>query len=239
MIAGRCTIEDVIQHGLSRAARAWRPQSFGRARARDIRDPLIEPLWSGDRVLVHVEAGDVAIVDARGESRTEGLDAVTDAIRSVVRAGSLVLDGYLTTQASRPQAGMAWTGPEMPSAGEVTAQMLIGGRGRNRNQKKSLEVATPRPDPEAPLAFVAIDLLALDDEPLLDVPLLERKRLLESVLDEAELVRRSVFVRPPIAVWLNSWRALGFTAVAFKSANGRYEPGIASDGWAMAPIPDR
>ena len=57
---------------------------------------------------------------------------------------------------------------------------------------------------------MAIDLLWLDGESLLDVPLLERKRLLESVLDESELVRRGAFVRPPIETWIGSWRALGF-----------------------------
>ena len=40
-------------------------------------------------------------------------------------------------------------------------------------------------------AFVATDLLWLDGESLLDVPLLERRRLLEGVLDQSYLVRRS------------------------------------------------
>ncbi len=45
-------------------------------------------------------------------------------------------------------------------------------------------------------AFVAIDLLWLDGEPLDDVPLLERKRLLDTVLAQSRLVRVTPFVRP-------------------------------------------
>ena len=45
-------------------------------------------------------------------------------------------------------------------------------------------------------AFVATDLLWIDGQPIDDVPLLERKRLLEAVLDESYLVRVSAFVRP-------------------------------------------
>ena len=44
-------------------------------------------------------------------------------------------------------------------------------------------------------AFVAVDLLDLDGEPLLDVPLQERRRLLESVVDERVQVRVSSLVR--------------------------------------------
>ena len=100
-------------------------------------------------------------------------------------------------------------GPEAPSAAEMTAQLFLGSAGQRRRQ----ELARARgriAAPVGPPAFVAVDLLLVDDEPILDVPLLERKRILEGVLDEAELVRRTVFVRPPVDPWLGTWRSLGF-----------------------------
>ena len=60
----------------------------------------------------------------------------------------------------------------------------------------------------SPAAFVAIDLLSIDDQSLLDVPLLERKRLLEAAIGEDELVRRTMMVRPPVEAWLGQWKAL-------------------------------
>ena len=50
---------------------------------------------------------------------------------------------------------------------------------------------------EEAVSFVATDLLWLDDTSLLDVPLLERRRLLESVIAESDVVRVGAFVRPP------------------------------------------
>jgi ATP-dependent DNA ligase len=89
------------------------------------------------------------------------------------------------------------------------------------------------------VALVAVDLLWLDDEALIDVPLLERKRILESVLPESELIRRGVHVRPPVDTWLGSWRASGFSRLAYKSANSRYAPGEKNEQWALAEIPRR
>lgn len=80
-------------------------------------------------------------------------------------------------------------------------------------------------------AFVAVDLLELDGEPLLDVPLQERRRLLESVVDERVQVRVSAAVKQPIGGWLLGWRAAGFTHYVAKHQNGRYAPGERSDEW--------
>lgn len=80
-------------------------------------------------------------------------------------------------------------------------------------------------------AFVAVDLLELDGESLLDVPLQERRRLLESVVDERVQVRVSPAVKQPIGGWLLGWRAAGFTHYVAKHQNGRYAPGARSDEW--------
>ena len=57
-------------------------------------------------------------------------------------------------------------------------------------------------DADDEVSYVATDLLWLDDTSLLDVPLLERRRLLESVLVESDVVRVGAFIRPPIESWV-------------------------------------
>jgi bifunctional non-homologous end joining protein LigD len=80
-------------------------------------------------------------------------------------------------------------------------------------------------------AFVAVDLLELDGESLLDVPLQERRRLLASVVDERVQVRVSPAVKQPIDGWLLGWRAAGFTHYLAKHQNSRYRPGERTDDW--------
>ena len=87
-------------------------------------------------------------------------------------------------------------------------------------------------------AFVATDLLWLDGQSLLDVPLLERRRILEGVLDEAYLVRRSAIVRPSAVLTLVTWGALGFKDLSYRAANSRYLAGQENPDWAITRAPD-
>lgn len=80
-------------------------------------------------------------------------------------------------------------------------------------------------------AFVAVDLLELEEEPLLDVPLQERRRLLESVIDERAQVRVTPAVKQPIGGWLLGWRDSGFTHYLAKHQNSRYAPGERTEDW--------
>jgi len=89
------------------------------------------------------------------------------------------------------------------------------------------------------VAFVAIDLLWLDGDPLLEVPLLERKRVLDSVIEPTELVRLGVYVRPPVETWISTWRRLGFIGLSVRAANSRYHPGEERPDWTLTPMPRR
>src|SRR5258706_452403 len=128
-----------------------------------------------------------------------------------------------------------------PTASQISRQMLLGGGGRNKRREPRGVAAAREVDlpPDAPTAMVAVDLLWLDGQPLVDVPLLERKRLLDAVLVDHELVRRTVLVRPPVEAWYAQWRALGFREYAGKAAHSRYQPGGARDPRTTPPIPQR
>jgi hypothetical protein len=222
--------------------RGWRPMAFGPRESRHIRDPLCEPLWAGRRVLVEVAGPDVVIRDHEAVE-VEGFDALREALAAASFAIDLVVDGYLVPAPLHSTPGAEVTpGSEsgMTPAG-LTRQMFLGGGGRNA-RREALELAEARRvalPPDGPTAFVAVDLVWLDGEPLIELPLLERRRLLESVLADAELVRRTVAVRPPVEAWYAQWKALGFREIAVKSANSRYTPGGVSKDWTTAPIPQR
>ena len=86
---------------------------------------------------------------------------------------------------------------------------------------------------------MAIDLLRLDGDSLLDVPLLERKRLLDSVVTPSDLVRVGAYVRPPLTTWISTWRRLGFVGLSYRAANSRYHPGEEHEDWTLVPMPRR
>ena len=237
MIATGCSIDVVIEQATRQNVRGWRPQGFGRKNPRDIRDPLFEPLWIGRRVLVHVDRGDVEIVDEDGTPVIEEIEPIVEQIRGQARAESLVLDGYLTHQATLRPVPDLINEIRLPSPAEFATNMFLGRRFRSRQIAEDARAIAAAEAADSPLAFVAVDLLSIDETHLLDVPLLERKRILASAIEEAELVRVSAYVRPPIGVWSNTWRALGFVSLACKAANGRYEPGTRSASWAVARIP--
>jgi bifunctional non-homologous end joining protein LigD len=85
-------------------------------------------------------------------------------------------------------------------------------------------------------AFVAIDLVELDGDSLLDVPFQERRRLLASVVEEEIGVRVSPMVKRPLGGWLAGWRESGFTHYLARHQNSRYRPGERSDDWLRIPI---
>jgi hypothetical protein len=221
---------------------AWRPQGFGPLRAAAIDDPIVEPLWGGDRALLIVAGpGDAPrFIAEDGEPFDDPLLLPIAAdLAASLRADSVVLDGYLTRQPHMDRALAVKMGPAIPTHGEVLGQFFLGQSGTKVARAINAAENAPRIDADLPLAFVAVDLLAIDDQPLLDVPLLERKRILDTAFEEAVHLRRGAYVRPPIGTWVVSWRAFGFRELAYKGANSRYTPGVPNPGWAIAAISTR
>lgn len=85
--------------------------------------------------------------------------------------------------------------------------------------------------------FVAVDLLELDGQSLLDVPFQERRRLLTAVVGPGPQLAVSSAVKPPLAGWFGAWRENGFGHCVARHQNARYRPGERSDDCLKLPIP--
>jgi ATP-dependent DNA ligase len=212
----------------------WRPQAIGRKPARNVPDPIIEPGWSGQRVLARAGlrpdgTGYATLTDDQGVDCTAEFEPVAAAIAQACLADELVLDGWLSVEPTQRSLGVTMNVVEPQTSGQVFGQML-GAGGKVRE--------TPvRPlDPDRPIAFVAVDLLLIDGTVLIDLPLLERKRLLDGALRSGELTRITPYVRPPIGSLAVTWRSLGFSEMVYKPANGRYLPTGEPSDWAVALI---
>ena len=220
-----------------------RPMPFSTLDVGRLVDPVFEPLWAGRRALALVRGDWVELRDEHGDA-LDGFDDLRVALAAAVAAEEAVVDGYLFPG---PFPGTA--GREAPigldavtSPAEVGRQFVLGSGGARAARREEQEAAAARNvrvDPDAITSFVAIDLVWLDGMTLVDVPLQERKRLLDSVVIDGELVRRTVAVREPVGTWFGQWRALGFREYAVKAANSRYRPGDPDGGWATKMIPKR
>ena len=210
----------------------WRPQRIKHGRfVPQIVDPMVEPLWSGTRVIVHYrdsdkhdQWGDIEVLDEYGEDATQDAPMALDFLRRSVLATEAVIDGVISTQATGGGEGLAVV---LQGRTKPLQRMFIGG--------PASDVTFEPPKygrHEGQPAFVALDLLSLDNQQLFDVPLLERKRLLEATISESELVRLSPVVRPPLRQWFATWRSAGFKGLIIKSSNSRYEPGGQTSQWA-------
>ncbi len=174
---------------------------------------LFEPLWPGARVMARVDRGRVTLSDERGEPVSAEISEASEILATAILAEDAVIDGVWTAQ---PFLG---DGSQARVWAESLAEQGLGDQ---------------IPDPlenERRRAFVAVDLVELDGEPLHDVPFQERRRLLESVIDEGVQVRLSPLVKHPLAGWLIGWRENGFSHYLAKHMNSRYRPGERNDDW--------
>lgn len=175
-------------------------------------DWLFEPCWNGDRLMVRIADGTVQLTDRAGES-PRGFDELRAILPPAIEADQAVLDGI-------------WTAQPFIGTGSAAARLA------EAIEEEGLAGAVPDPrETERARAFVAIDLVELDDQPLHDVPYLERRRLLESVVRENPQVRVTPAVTRPIEHWIAAWRNTGFTHYVAKHQNSRYRPGERTEDW--------
>ncbi|MCV0402206.1 MAG: hypothetical protein K5924_00690 [Chloroflexi bacterium] len=176
---------------------------------------LFEPLWPGVRLLARASGGRVRLSDEHGEDpgTDDGLADAPEVLAAAILADEAVVDGI-------------WT-----------AQPFVGDGSPARAWAETLEaegLAAEIPDPlenERRRAFVAVDLVEIDGQPLHGIPFQERRRVLESVIDEGVRVRLSPVVKQPLAGWLVGWRANGFTHYVAKHMNSHYRPGERTEDW--------
>ena len=129
-------------------------------------DWLFEVKYDGYRIVAFVERGRARLVTRNGNDYTDRFPAVARSLEGCAAGRAMVLDGELVVT---------------DEAGRTDFQALQG---------FLREPAGKHP------AYVAFDLLALDGDDLRDRPLVERKRLLETLLEGApDNLRYSVHVR--------------------------------------------
>ncbi|MGD8682354.1 MAG: hypothetical protein PVG27_00270 [Chloroflexota bacterium] len=216
--------------------REWAPmRAYRGRRSFEVQDPIVEPLWSGTRVLAHVSVdrgaqrpAQVALIEETGLDVSEELPTLAEAIGAGVLALEAIVDGVITRQLTLDGIGAA----AIPEVRGGATGMLVRSSLDFDVQARGAD-AGPAPELEPVDGFVAVDLLRIDGTLLLDVPLLERKRLLESVIAPGPLLRLSSHVSPPHDPWIATWKSMGLKGGILKAANSRYHPNDDTTEWQV------
>ncbi len=162
---------------------------------------ILEPEWSGTRVLVRVGHGEPHFVGYGGP--VDGPRELYDAISSDARCATAVIDGVLTDI-------------------EDERELEVDNEGN-----AFVRPAGPR------TVFAAFDLLEVDGQSLLGVPLLERKRHLESVLRPSPNVRLTAYRSRDLRTYRETLVEQGFRRAVLKDWNSPYSPGATNDSWLV------
>jgi hypothetical protein len=226
-------------------AAGWLPERPGRVAPKDVPDAIVEPDWGGLRCVAAIDGEQAGIY--RYGDELEVPEELLGSLGFAFTAGDAVIEGNLTTAAFDDGIG-AFPASEHVDRPIFSIPSIFRRKAKDDPYVYARDHAARR-EAEAPAildalesgephAFVAVDILWLDGQDLSDVPLLERKRLLDAVLRPSKLVRVTPFVRPAAAPrTLITWGTLGFSDLSWRAANGRYLAGRENPGWAVSAAP--
>jgi bifunctional non-homologous end joining protein LigD len=171
-------------------------------------DYVFEVKWDGIRVIAFIENGRIRKLQSRnGRNISEQLPEVMD---SRVQAKRAILDG------------------EMIALGEDGKPSIsrIFNRLHPRDSLKVHFHANSNP-----ALYMVFDLLHLDGRSLLDTPLLERKKLMERVIQDCDCIVPCVHTDGNGMDFFEAVTGMGLEGIVAKRKGSPYRPGKRSEDW--------
>jgi bifunctional non-homologous end joining protein LigD len=169
-----------------------------------------EMKWDGIRALAHIADGAVTLVTRTGRDVTASYPEL-QSMAAGLRAPKAVLDGEIVAF-----GGAAW-----PSFEALQQRMNIAAASQIR------QLAA-----EIPVTYLAFDVLALDDDVLIDRPYTERRQRLDELGFDGQF-----WQTPPAFIGVSGGdvravsRQHALEGIMAKKLTSRYEPGKRSAGW--------
>ncbi|WP_404312408.1 ATP-dependent DNA ligase [Agrococcus terreus] len=175
----------------------------------DEREWSLEVKWDGWRVLVEVDHGEVRLLSRSGGDLSASFPELLAPIASAVRTGQAVLDGEVVVLGAEGASDF----------GALQARAGLTGREARAAAKRS------------PVTLLLFDLLEVNGERILDVPLDDRHGRLDALVAPSRRVRISRPLRGSLQHVLDVTRERGLEGVIAKRRDSRYRPGARSSDW--------
>jgi bifunctional non-homologous end joining protein LigD len=161
-------------------------------------DWLYEVKWDGYRALCFIEKGRVRMVSRRGNVMDKQFPEIAEALSKTIKAGAALVDGEIVA---------------LDEDGVPSFQLLQNRAGFAR-----------KPGGKKPqtLNFFAFDLLYLDGHDLRNAALIDRRRLLQSIILPGGVVRYSEHFAGKGSELLEAVQARGLEGIVAKHVRSRY-----------------
>ncbi|MCX9011148.1 MAG: ATP-dependent DNA ligase [Candidatus Methanoperedens sp.] len=176
----------------------------------------VEWKFDGARVQIHRDGDHIIIYSRRLESVTPSLPDIVRSIKSNVKANAIILDG------------------EVVALGKDKRPMAFQEILRRFRRKYDVSATAL----EIPLYLNLFDILYLDGKSLIDMPLAERRKLLEEVCDSGIVAKQTVTGEAGVveAIYKDALAA-GHEGVMLKNPVSLYMPGKRGKNWLkLKPI---
>ncbi len=178
----------------------------------------VEWKFDGARVQIHKDGNKITIYSRKLENVTSSLPDLVSSVRTNVKADTIILDG------------------ESVALGKDNRPMAFQEILRRFRRKYDISATAI----EIPLYLNLFDILYLNGESLIDIPLVERRKKLEEMCDKKILAGQTITedVATVEGIYKNALAA-GHEGVVMKNPGSLYTPGKRGKNWLkLKPIMD-
>ncbi len=166
---------------------------------------IFEVKWDGIRAISYVKGG----LSIRSRNQKELIDNFPELSELNDLTRDTVLDGEIVVMKD----------------GKLDFQTLIQRR-QNTNPGEIRYMSG-----KFPATYIIFDILEKDGEKLLDIPLMERKKILKNSVNEGNFIVLSIFVEETGVAYYRAVLEKGLEGIMAKKKQSSYEPGKRSNNW--------
>jgi DNA ligase-1 len=168
---------------------------------------LIEPKYDGERLITEGDENKISLWTRRHIEVSSKFPEIVEALKNNIKSDNWVLDGELTVEGG-------------------FRQLLK----RNVEDKFKISILSRK----IPATYNLFDILQLEDEDLLSIPLIERKERLLKAVHFDETINIVPFQEVNSETWkekFNDYLKQGFEGTVIKNTYSEYESGKRSSNW--------
>ncbi|MHA2601051.1 MAG: ATP-dependent DNA ligase [Candidatus Thorarchaeota archaeon SMTZ1-83] len=173
-------------------------------------DFSFELKFDGARAQIHKDGDQVRVYSRRMQDVTEGLPDIVAIARKEISVDKAILDGEVVAVDSKDRP--------------YPFQTVMRRFGRTRDVEQVKE--------EVSLKLLVFDVILVDEESMLDVPYLHRRKRLEEVVSSDVLAETLMTSEPSVAEeFFRRSKELGHEGVMAKRTDSLYVPGVRGKNW--------